>query len=312
MRVEQGSTGPDGVQTGACCESGALVPRFFLPPEAMRPFVTTFYHFEVADSHSGGVEDWIPPEWPGLRISPSAPIDAVIGEGELVRVPALVASGPTSKATRYRIGKGRTWGIGLLPLGWARLVDGSVADFADGFFDAATHPAMQRLRPLGHAISALSGDLEAEVETLIALMAEALSQPADREAQIARFTHHLVDPALRTVSELGDRMGMSPRTLERFSRSAIGFTPRVLLQRQRFLRSLAQFMLDPSMKWIDTLDSHHHDQAHFIRDFKKFMGISPSEYAQMPHPVMTSAAQARRAIAGEGVQGLHKVQELGR
>jgi hypothetical protein len=79
-----------------------------------------------------------------------------------------------------------------------------------------------------------------------------------------------------------------------------------LLRRQRFLRSLAQFMLDPTLTWISTLDWHYVDQAHFVRDFKRFMSMSPSSYAARDHPVLRAAAQARTAAAGAAVQALHK------
>ncbi|WP_418251669.1 helix-turn-helix domain-containing protein [Erythrobacter litoralis] len=101
---------------------------------------------------------------------------------------------------------------------------------------------------------------------------------------------------------------MNVRSLERLTRRAFGFTPKLLLRRQRFLRSLAQFVLDPSLKWLDALDCQYHDQAHFVRDVKRFMGMNPSEYARLDKPFLAAAARARMEIAGEAVQGLHRPQ----
>lgn len=36
------------------------------------------------------------------------------------------------------------------------------------------------------------------------------------------------------------------------------------------------------------------------------MGMTPGEYARMEKPIMVAAAQARMAIAGKAVQGLHE------
>ena len=116
----------------------------------------------------------------------------------------------------------------------------------------------------------------------------------------------LADPRFGTVAELAEELGMSTRTMERFSSRVFGFAPQLLLRRQRFMRSLAKFMLDPSLRWIDTLDSHYHDQAHFVRDFKRFMTMSPSAYAKRPHPVLIAAAHARMAVAGQASQVLHR------
>ena len=116
----------------------------------------------------------------------------------------------------------------------------------------------------------------------------------------------LVDPELATVANLADRVGMNVRSLERLCKRAFGFTPKLLMRRQRFLRSLSQFMLDPSLKWLSTLDHQYHDQAHFVRDFKRFMGMSPTDYSKKDKPFLVAAARARMAIAGEAVQGLAK------
>ncbi len=64
-------------------------------------------------------------------------------------------------------------------------------------------------------------------------------------------------------------------------------------------------MLDPSLTWLNTLDWRYHDQAHFTRDFRRFMTMSPREYARLDHPVLRAAAFARAQAAGEAVQGLH-------
>jgi methylphosphotriester-DNA--protein-cysteine methyltransferase len=100
--------------------------------------------------------------------------------------------------------------------------------------------------------------------------------------------------------------GLPAHTLERTCRRHFGFPPRLLLRRQRFMRSLSQYMLDPSLKWIGAIDSHYHDQAQFVRDFHAFMDMSPSEYAARPHPVLGAVMRARQDAAGAAVQALHR------
>jgi AraC-like DNA-binding protein len=121
----------------------------------------------------------------------------------------------------------------------------------------------------------------------------------------------LLDPQIETVTDLTDHVGMNVRSLERLSRRAFGFPPKLLLRRQRFLRSLARFMLDPSLTWLSTLDYQYHDQSHFVRDFKRFMGMSPSAYAKLDKPILIAAARARMEIAGAAVQGLHNPHAVG-
>ncbi|MDJ0643898.1 MAG: helix-turn-helix domain-containing protein [Erythrobacter sp.] len=285
----------------------AVKVRFALPAEDLRPFVTTYYHTDVKCSpNEAWLEDYLHPEWPNLRFMSEGFSQASIGPGELMDTPAFSVSGPTSLASRFRIGSGSSWGIGLMPLGWATFVKGKAGDYADRAVDGTTDQAFAAFHPLADALAACEGGFAAELEVIEAHMAGMIGSPVRNAGKIAAINTALVDPEIATVSELAERVDMNVRSLERLSRKAFGFTPKLLLRRQRFLRSLAQFMLDPSLNWLSTLDHHYHDQAHFVRDFKRFMGMAPSAYAKLEKPLLIAAAQARMAIAGEAVQGLHE------
>jgi AraC-like DNA-binding protein len=136
-------------------------------------------------------------------------------------------------------------------------------------------------------------------------MLSLLARPAREEERIKAVHAALVDPAVSTVAQLSARSGLPVRSLERIAKNVFGFAPKLLLRRQRFLRSLAQFMLDPSLAWLETMDDHYHDQAQFIRDFHRFRGMTPSAYAALPHPILSAAAHARNAAVGAAVQVLH-------
>ncbi|MFW2350270.1 helix-turn-helix domain-containing protein [Qipengyuania sp.] len=286
--------------------SAAVALRFFLPPERLRPFVTTLYHMEISGAETQPVEDWLHPEWANLRIIPGRTVKAGIGETPLERMPRAVMTGPTSVATRFRAGTGRSWGIGLMPLGWARLTDAPASAYADRYADAEADPAFARLRALCACVPSGEGDIAGERDAMLRELDVLLARPVPREAAILRAEKALTDPSHHSVTELAAVLGQSPRTTERFCSRVFGFSPQLLLRRQRFVRSLAKFMLDPSLKWIDTLDSHYHDQAHFVRDFRRFMTMPPSTYAKIPHPVLAAAAHARMAVAGEAMQVLQQ------
>ena len=295
----------------------AITIRFALPSAELRPFVTTYYQTEASASPSEPVlEDYLHPEWPNLRFMEAGWAQSAIGSEPISVSPAFSVTGPTSKATRFRITSGRSWGIGLMPLGWATLFDGPASDYADRITDGRSDPMFEALRPLADALSASGCDYAKELGLIESHMAglfasalrtngRAKPRAINAARAITAINSALVDPELAMVGDLADRVGMNIRSLERLSKRAFGFTPKLLMRRQRFLRSLSQFMLDPSLKWLSTLDYQYHDQAHFVRDFKRFMGMSPSAYAKLDKPFLVAAAQARMAIAGEAVQGLH-------
>lgn len=285
----------------------AVTLRFALPSADLRPFVTTYYRTDILTSPSEPLlEDYFHPEWPNLRFMDEGIGQSAIGSDPLTDSPGFAATGATSQAMRFRVKTGRCWGIGLMPLGWATYIDAPAGDYADRFVDGMADPAFTAFQPLAKALSQSSGDFAKELALIESHMQNLAGKHSREAGAITAINTALIDPELSTVTDLAERVEMNIRSLERLSRRAFGFTPKLLLRRQRFLRSLARFMLDPSLKWLSTLDHHYHDQAHFVRDFKRFMGMSPTEYSKLDKPFLIAAARARMEIAGEAVQGLHQ------
>ncbi|MEC9110136.1 MAG: AraC family transcriptional regulator, partial [Pseudomonadota bacterium] len=164
--------------------SGAVALRFFLPPKRLRPFVTTLYHLEIFDEGDELVEDWLHPEWANLRIIPQRTIDAGMAGGPLENLPRAVIVGPTSVTAHFRARPGRSWGIGLMPRGWARLSQAPADEYADRWADAESDPAFTHLAALCGAVPLESGGLAAERDALLRELTLLLAEPAAREAEI--------------------------------------------------------------------------------------------------------------------------------
>ena len=286
----------------------AITVRFFMPSPALAPYVSTCYLTEVDLPEDETIEDWLHPEWANVRFSHNGTWQAAIGDEPLRPCAPVIGTGPTSHAAHFVAGSMRSWGIGLLPLGWARFVGADAAACANRFSNGTTDPVFARFAGLLPRLFAAKPDAAAEAARIDVWLVEVLAAttPPEDEVRIVAAHRALLDPGTRTVAELAERLAMSTRSLERLCLRAFGFSPKLLLRRQRFLRSLAQFMLDPSLTWISTLDFQYVDQAHFVRDFRAFMGMSPRRYASLEHPVLRAAARARAAAAGEAVQLLHR------
>lgn len=281
--------------------------RFFQPHQSLSPYVSTYYLTEVNGDVGERVTDHLHPEWANLRFMRGVLPLASIGAGPLQEVHEFSVTGPTSRACQFAAGPMRAWGIGLLPLGWSRFVRASADLYADRFVNGAEDPSFVQLAALAPALNRDSADPEQEVGAIDSHLTALLRQPSDDVEQRRVGVAHkvLLDSEVSTVAQFSEMVGMSPRSAERLSRRAFGFAPKLLLRRQRFLRSLSQFMLDPSMRWIKTLDNQYFDQAHFTRDFNRFMGMSARQYAKLDHPILGAAAFARMASAGTAMQVLH-------
>lgn len=285
-------------------EYGVTV-HFAVPSQELLPYVTAYYLAEIGEGGGGPVEDYLHPEWGNVRISDRGTIEGAIGSEELRPIGRAVATGPTSIAPHFRIGPGRFWGIGLMPLGWARFVRCPASAMADRYVDAFASPYFASFHPLADTLFADPPDRAAESERIDTHMRGLLALTGRDDPRIAAVNAALVDPAVTTVAELAEQSRLSLRALERIAPQAFGFTAKLLMRRQRFLRTLAQYMMDPSLRWLEMLDSHYFDQAHFIRDFRRFMGMTPSAYAKLPHPILAAATHARMAAAGEALQVLN-------
>lgn len=287
----------------------AVSTRFFMPSPALAPYISTYYMTDFAIGEAEVIDDWLHPEWANVRVSNTGTWSSGIGTAEFSRLPPMIGSGPTGLATHFAVdGPMRSWGIGILPLGWLRLLDTPANQLADTTIACGPGSPFADFAGLGRAVFAVEANPAAEAARIDAYLLDLLARrpPHEDETRIRAAHTALIDDVVSSVGELAERLGMSPRSLERLSLRAFGFSPKLLLRRQRFLRSLAQFMLDPSLTWISTLDWHYVDQAHFVRDFKRFMTMSPSAYAALEHPVLRSAARARAVAAGAAVQALHQ------
>ena len=286
--------------------------RFHPPPEDLRRYFTTFYQARIAVPDGGTVEDALQPEWGNLRMFRGPGLAAGwIGQCQPVEGATFVATGPSACCAGFRVASCSFWGIGLLPLGWAQFVGAPASDYANLVADGMVHPGFAGFRPLAATLAGPSAGEEADLAAIVAFFRTRLGEPPRDEARIVAIHEALVDPLVGTVADLVARSGASQRTIERVAGRAFGFPPKLLLRRQRFMRSLSQFMLDPSLKWIGAIDSHYHDQAQFVREFHQFMGMTPRDYAALPHPVLEVFMRERMRMAGAAVQTLDNPAGVG-
>jgi len=282
-----------------------IAVRFHEPPEDLRPCFTTFYRADFTVPE-GRLKDWLQPEWGGLRFfHGDTPISRIDG-GEPLRHADFNAAGPTTRPIEFHIGTTRFWGIGLLPLGWATFMSVAASDFANRTFDGRTEPAFARFLPLADRLTAEPDREAAEFAEIVRFFREEAPRRKVDRARILAIHEMLLDPDLSEVGEMSARAGLGQRTLERVCRQAFGFPPKLLLRRQRFMRSLARFMMDPSLGWIGAMDSLYFDQSQFVRDCHTFLGMAPSEYAAMEHPILAAFMRERQRTHGSAVQTLDK------
>ena len=278
---------------------GAVDVQFFRLSEGVGRCFTSLYSFTISGSPDVAIEDMLHPESASMRFTQSGtpPIAAIAPEELTPRWP-FVFSGPTSRAIRFRLPPARIWGLGMMPIGWAKYAHGPASAVADVIADGSSHDAFARFRPLRDIIRASPDDCDATAARINAFLVSLQPAEVPRRDQILSCQTALLDPDICSVDMLAERVATSRRTLERLCSRYFGFPPKLLLRRQRFLRTLARYMLESRGNWSNALDRQYFDQAHFVHDFRSFMGLSPSEYAAMPHPILDKIMAHRMADQG--------------
>lgn len=277
--------------------------RFLSPPEEFDGCFTTFYQLFLEVEDGGTLVDYLQPEWGNIRFfAGSTPISGHVG-GPLISHARFTATGPSSLPVRFEIGSCKMWGIGFLPLGWARFIDADASELANLVCVGSEHPVFRKFDPLAEVLCDKSVNDDEQYDAIVEFM-RAHARPHRDEGKIIRVHRALVAEDLSTVAEFADASGMSLRTLERVCRRFFGFTPKLLMRRQRFIRSLSSYMLHRGSKWTEAMDGHYHDQAQFTREFHEFMTMNPSEYAALEHPILESFMKARAQALGSAAQTL--------
>ncbi len=278
--------------------------RFFRPPPEYDGLFSSFYRAGIKVRDGGRIVDHLLPEWGNVRFFCGDSPDAALSNGSTLSATAFVCTGPSSMPTRFELGTTRIWGIGLFPLGWAKFARAPANEVANLVVDGDQHAAFGDFGTLFQALCDGEPDDDREYALIMAHFRERNGRIVPDEERIRAVHLALVDPEIRSVSEFAERAGLGQRMLERICNRHFGFPPRLLLRRQRFMRSLADFMLAPSTGWTPVIDGLYHDQAHFVRDFRSFMGMAPREYAALDHPVLGAFMQERARIWGSAAQTL--------
>jgi AraC-like DNA-binding protein len=83
------------------------------------------------------------------------------------------------------------------------------------------------------------------------------------------------------VQDLVDRYGLNKRMLQRLFARYVGVSPKWVIQRYRLNEAAEQLATGESINQAElALNLGYSDQAHFIRDFKSIVGVSPAAYAR--------------------------------
>lgn len=272
--------------------TSAIGLRYFAPAPDLRRHLSAYYVFRADLPH---VSDVIRADMAQLRFMVSGLGSYGFANGRCIAAPEITLLGPTTAATRFDVvGPVLVFGVGILPAGWAALVEEDASLFADSLVDAVDVFGGM----LEDTLDAMRFDNRGSrmIAMVDAVMRGLLMNAVDAPYWFTSMTDRwLTEDASPSVDVLIREAGVSARQVERLARRIYGAPPKLLARKYRALRAATRFADAPG--WADAAGDAFYDQSHFIREFKHFNGQTPSQFQRAPTPV-TRLTFARRKLIG--------------
>lgn len=242
------------------------------PPEALRSYLSVFYEFR-ADV----------PVYEDLERAGLAQVRFILAgqkgryrfaDGGEQIAPPIHILGPTTGPTLVHIdGPVHIFGTGLLPSGWAAMLDFEASVLVNRVIDATDLFGKRLYKRLQEFQAATTLEQKVAIGSEIGYQLVAMGRPAAFD--FTRIVDDwLADAPSPCVSVLVAATGLSRRQVERNCKAYYGSPPKLLARKYRALRA-AIAIAKHEVECNDLLDTGFYDQSHFIREIKHFTGVTP-------------------------------------
>ncbi len=183
------------------------------------------------------------------------------------------------KFSAYLNGKGRIMAAKFRPGGFYPFVRCSISEFTGKELDVAKYwgPAGQRIAEAVLAEESEDGRYQL-IEDFLRSLEPVPDAAARRTGAIAESIAR--DRSLTSVEEICRRHDLNVRGVQRLFARYIGVNPKWVIQRYRLHEAAEQLASNPASQAALAAELGYADQAHFVRDFKRIVGVSPAAYAR--------------------------------
>lgn len=268
--------------------------RYWAPPEELKLLIGAAYLFTV---NRDQYHDQTRADMPQLRFMLSGGGHYRFHDGREATTPEVCMLGPTMGATEFFL-EGRSYviGIAILSLGWMALECGDADKHIDDLFDMSVNQGSHYTDMLNRMRQ--EQDPDAAIDQLWPFLAAQFG-PVSREMidMVTKIDAWLSDKSSPEIDELAEATGLSARQVARHTHKLYGASPKLLARKYRALRCASQIVID-RMSWRELCEEGtFYDQPHFIREIKRFLGMTPHQLLNDPTAVARLTVQ-RRAMTG--------------
>ncbi len=202
----------------------------------------------------------------------------ILLDNDWKEIPTFSIFGMINKPCQIRLSKGyKEIAIGFKPYHFNLFVREKLNDMSLGKITDAT----EVFNP--HLLEALHEKLSVvNAPHLVGTIIEdffKLNYSAKRENQrVLLATQMIYHDSIDKVDEIATQLSITPTTLRNAFREHIGVSPKELIKITRLYKAI-QFQENQTATLTQlSYELGYFDQAHFIKEFKKYMGMAPKDY----------------------------------
>lgn len=244
--------------------------RYFPPSPMLQGHIGFFYALDTGPDFFQHVSTAILGQ---VQIRLRGDLSWTSSQGATPDPPVVMVSGPTHFSVHMKAPTGMTIiGAGLLPLGWARLVRASAEEIADRCIDARGLWG-RHVDGIQDAVAEARSDVR-RVALFDRFLCDLLVRGPGIDPRIAAVDDWVATVPRADVDDLARLIGLSPRQMRRLTLASHGSSPKLLASKYRALRAASLIGAGYADGWRDVADGFA-DQAHLIRNFRRFVGHTP-------------------------------------
>jgi AraC-like DNA-binding protein len=131
-----------------------------------------------------------------------------------------------------------------------------------------------------------ANDIEAKFQILERWLMAIASRPLKHNPAVSfAMTEFQKDPGVLSSAGMAERVGYSQRHFIDLFHHEVGFTPKLFCRVQRFRSVIDAVQKLDDVDWTDiALSCGYFDQSHFNHEFRRFSGLSPTDYLALRTP----------------------------
>ncbi|MEL6530804.1 MAG: helix-turn-helix domain-containing protein [Pseudomonadota bacterium] len=249
--------------------------EWIAPPTDLAEIVHTFY---VAEIGLGEIDEPMPAYSAQLALVSEGSLEMEFSRGRIARQGGLLLKAPQLSAGRIRVaGPCRAVGASLTPLGWFALTGLSADKVHDCHVAPDTFMMPQQLREIERSHSGPESVIKFLESVLRSAPHSIKPRYRDFVWTVTEWLGSALNPA---IEDLYASFPLSPRQVQRLCRRFFGASPTQVLMRHRAVRA-AMLLSNPGLPQSlrDEVITAYFDQAHMIRDIRRFTGRTPADLA---------------------------------